>query len=108
MADPLHRTQILLRSDQHRELSARARREGTSVSELVRRSLDETLARDAAKRSARIEKRLGALGRIDELRRETAERSKAGSPLPDISALIREMREERDAELVARVTDDRA
>jgi hypothetical protein len=107
MAEPLHRTQILLRRDQHRELSERASREGTSMSELVRRSLDETLARDETERSARVERRLDALRSVEEHRRETAAPSGEGSR-PDVAELIREMREERDAELIRRIAPDRS
>lgn len=77
------------------------------MSELVRRFLDETLARDEAERSARVERRLEALLRIEDHRRETAAPS-GGRSLPDVAELIREMREERDAELVERLTNDRS
>ena len=104
MAEPLHRTQILLRRDQHRELSERASREGTSMSELVRRFLDETLARDEAERGTRIERRLEVLRKVEEHRRKTA--APSGDASPDVATLIREMREERDAELIRRLTPD--
>ncbi len=42
---PFHRTQILLEPAQHAELKSRAEAEGVSLSEIVRRLVDESLAR---------------------------------------------------------------
>jgi hypothetical protein len=99
MAEPLHRTQVLLRRDQHQALADRAEREGRSVSELLRSLVDEELGREDAEKRVRIGRRRAALDRI---RRHHAEilRERGGKPIEvDPTELIREIREERDEEL---------
>ena len=54
MAEPLHRTQILLREDQHRALVRRAEHEKTSMSELIRSLIDDELQRRDSARRERI------------------------------------------------------
>lgn len=104
MAEPLHRTQILLRRDQHRALAERAEREGRSMSELVRSLVDEQLKRQDAERRERIERRRGTLEAIRK-RHAAILSSRGGKPIEvDPAELIREMREERDDELFSRLT----
>ncbi|HLE84631.1 MAG TPA: ribbon-helix-helix protein, CopG family [Thermoanaerobaculia bacterium] len=99
MAEPLHRTQVLLRKDQHKALAERAERQGVSVSELIRTLVDEKLRRENAERRARIERRLANLEGIRQHHAEIL-RERGGKPIEvDPTELIREIREERDEEL---------
>lgn len=107
MAEPLHRTQVLLREDQHRALVRRAERENTSMSELIRSLIDDELRRRDSERRERIRRRKEVLetirGHHDEIRA-----SRGGRPIEiDPSELIRKVREERDDELFGRLTADR-
>lgn len=107
MAEPLHRTQILLREDQHRALARRAERDNTSMSELIRSLIDDELQRRDSDRRERIRRRKAALdairGHHDEIRA-----SRDGRPIEiDPSELVRQIREERDDELFGRLTADR-
>jgi hypothetical protein len=92
----LHRAQILLDEDQHRELEKRARESGRSISELMRQItaeyLDRTSGEDALRRS------LAALDALDEIRREI-ERRHGVLPL----TFLDEIRSERDDELLGRL-----
>ncbi len=104
MAEPLQRTQILLRKDQHVALRDLASREGTSLSELIRMLVDEALERRNNEAEARTERRLRALERIEEHARAAQER-RGGRPLEiNPAEVIRQLREERDDELVQRLT----
>jgi hypothetical protein len=89
----LHRAQILLEPDQHRELERRARDSQRSISELVRESVDEYLARhseaDAAARA------LSALDGLSALRSEL-QREHGTLDAGSLAALIDGVREERD------------
>lgn len=84
----MHRTQLFLEPEQHEALSRKARREGRTISEVVRDYVDEGLARSRAE----IDRRLAVL---DELARLGAEIGPiSGDP-------IAEVREERDREIEA-------
>lgn len=50
----VHRTQVLLKEDQYLALKARARRQGTSLSQLIRAAVDEWLGEPADTASASI------------------------------------------------------
>lgn len=50
----MHRTQILLREDQYRALKARARREGKSLSELVRLAVAKWLGEESPETASRL------------------------------------------------------
>jgi hypothetical protein len=56
------RTQIQLTPEQARRLRARARREGVSLAEMVRRCVDVVLAQDQASRSSHYERAVGIVG----------------------------------------------
>jgi hypothetical protein len=107
MAEPLHRTQILLREDQHRALVRRAEREKTSMSELIRSLIDDELRRRDSERSERIRRRKAALDGIRKHHDEMLA-SRQGRPIDvDPAELVRQIREERDDELFGRLDADR-
>jgi hypothetical protein len=89
----LHRAQILLEADQHRELEKRARESGRSISELVREATAEYLERTSGEEALR--RALAALDAMDESRREI-ERRHGVLPL----SFLDEYRPDRDAELI--------
>ncbi len=88
----LHRAQILLEEDQHRQLERRARESGRSISELMRQITAEYLERTSGEDSLR--RALAALDAMDERRREIE--AKHGI-LP--TNFLDEIRSERDEEL---------
>jgi hypothetical protein len=84
-----YRAQILLEPEQHRTLSELAQREGRSISDLVRESIQVYLAeRD---REAQRERRMKALDALTEIR----ERIQAEHGVLSVD-LVAEMRDERD------------
>ena len=96
MVGKLYRTQILLEPEQHRELSAIARREGRSISELVREFIQCQLEQRKAEQSATIKRRLEALEGIRRFREEVL-RENNGQPIDfDVVEAINQGREERD------------
>jgi hypothetical protein len=84
-----YRAQILLEPEQHRTLSELAEREGRSISDLVRESVQVYLA--DREQDAQREREKEALDRLAELRERIRERHGTF----DID-LIREARDERD------------
>lgn len=81
-----------------------AARRGTSVSELIRSLVDERLERQQAEREARIESRLRTLAEI-ERHCEAARERRGGEPLDlDPAELVQTIREERDDDLLRRLT----
>ncbi|MBU2602811.1 MAG: ribbon-helix-helix protein, CopG family [Actinobacteria bacterium] len=87
-----YRAQILLEPEQQRSLARLAEEQGRSISDLVRQAVREFLDDDT--RAATRARRLEALERLDRLREEIRERH----GVLDVD-LIREAREEREAEL---------
>jgi hypothetical protein len=88
----LYRTQILLKSDQHKALAALAKMEGRSLSDLTRDIIDQYLS---LQKTLRQEEEMKALNRARKFRRSLT-RQRKGKPLDlDLTELIREMREER-------------
>lgn len=84
-----YRAQILLEPEQHRTLSEIAQREGRSISDLVRESVQVYLAeRD---QTIQRERRMKALDALDEIR----ERIQARHGVLSVD-LVAEIREERD------------
>ena len=86
-----YRAQILLEPEQHRTLSEIAKREGRSISDLVRESVQAYLVeRD---REAQRTRRMEALDALTEIREriESEHGMLSGDP-------VAEMREERDRE----------
>lgn len=103
MAEPLHRTQILLRKEQHEELRALAAHRGVSVSELIRDLVDQRLQNQDDERRDRIDRKLRALAEIESHCREALGR-RGGKPLVvDLGTLIAENRDERDDEIIGRL-----
>jgi len=103
MRQRMYRAQILLEPGQRKALAKIAREEGRSISdvarELLRRGL-EARDEDPATVWRRREK---VLARADQLQAEMHAR-RGGKPLDlDINQLIKDMREERDAELFERL-----
>ncbi len=95
----MHRAQILLDPEQHNALAEIARRDGTSISEIVRTVVESWLIERRQEESTR--RQLEALDTIREHRQALLDQHK-GQPLNiDLSNFIEEMREERDDELRA-------
>ena len=94
----MYRAQILLDPEQHKSLVEIARREGTSISEIVRSAVREWL--DERIGDEILLQRLGDLQIIWAHRQALHERS-GGQPLEiDIDGLIDQMRAERGDELL--------
>lgn len=92
----LHRTQILLERDQYEALTAIARREGRSLSEVVRTFLQQQLDQEGQAAASRLQRQLEALERIREHRQEILD-ARGGVPLDlDVVEMIRQGREEQD------------
>lgn len=95
----MHRAQILLEPDQHKKLAEIARREGTSISEIVRVAVSQWL--DEGEDDEVLRRRLEALEQVAQHRQAILNR-RNGEPLViDLTATIEQMREERDDELIA-------
>lgn len=88
---PKHRTQLFLEPEQHEALDRKARREGRTISEVVREYVDQGLARSRTE----IDRRLAALDELAQISVEIGPIS--GDP-------IAEVREERDREIEAVLT----
>ena len=96
MSERLYRTQILLEPEQHRALAERARREGRSVSDLVREMVRQKLDEEKQAEDAVLQRRLGGLERIRQHREEMLAR-RGGQPIDfDVVEAINSMREEGD------------
>jgi len=93
----MHRTQILLEPEQHQALGQIARQEGRSVSDVVRKLVQQALEQREEERQATIARRMDAMERIRQHREEIlAERG--GKPLDfDVVEAINQAREEQDA-----------
>ena len=96
MAERMYRTQILLAPEQHQELAAIARREGRSISDLVREMIREQLEQRKQVANADVKRQLGALERIRRRRDEILAR-RGGKPLEiDVVETIQQLHEEQD------------
>lgn len=94
----MHRAQILLEPGQHQKLAEIARREGASISEIVRVAVNEWLQElgDADL----LHHHLEALEQVAQHRQAILNR-RNGQPLEfDLSAAIGRLREERDDDLI--------
>ena len=89
MMSTYYRAQILLEPEQHRTLAELAKREGRSISELVRESVQAYLAE--REQESLQERRMKALDSLTKLR----ERIQARHGVLDVD-LVAEMRKERD------------
>jgi hypothetical protein len=107
MAESLHRTQILLEPEQHQALVELARREGRSVSDIVRELLREQLEQRKRVSQSVTQRRLEALARVRRHREEMLAR-RDGKPLEvDLVKMLQQMREEQDEHHLAGLTDHR-
>ncbi|HYP39415.1 MAG TPA: ribbon-helix-helix protein, CopG family [Chloroflexia bacterium] len=96
MVGKLYRTQILLEPEQHRELSAIAKREGRSVSDLIREILKNQLEQRRTDNEAATKRKLDALEGIRKFREEVL-RENNGQPLDfDVVEALNQTREEQD------------
>ncbi len=97
--DKMHRAQILINREQHKALAKIARKEGTSISEIVRQAVQDGL--DARLAEVLKQKRLDDLARVQEHRQALLSRL-GGQPLEvDIAKTLEKIREERQDELAA-------
>ena len=87
------RAQILLKPEQHKYLADQAKREGCSISEIVREIISGYFQNQEDATKA---KHLKALDKAGQLRRQIRKR-RFGKPLDiDISKIIQQTHEERD------------
>ncbi len=103
MGEKLTRTQVLLAERQRAALTDIAERSGRSVSEVVRDVVDRYLAEQDKEELDRF------LRALDRIRKHGEDYLAAGGkPLDvDMAEMINEMREERDAEIVANLHEHR-
>lgn len=103
----LHRTQILLERDQYEALTAIARREGRSLSEVVRTFLQQQLDQEQQAADSRLQRQLEALELIRQHRQAILD-EQGGVPLDlDVVEMIQQGREEQDAFIVDALRDHR-
>ncbi len=96
MGRRMQRTQLLLEPEQHYALAEIARKEGRSISDVVREMVQRQIEQRRETARADLERRLEALQRIRRHRDEVVER-RGGRPVDlDVASLIRQVREERD------------
>lgn len=107
MAGRMHRTQILLEPDQHRELTNIARREGRSISDIVRDMVRQQLQQRTQIETAELDRQLEALERIREHRRQLLAERDGRALDADVVNLIHNMREARDERGFTTSTDRR-
>lgn len=103
----MQRTQLLLEPEQHQALAEIARKEGRSISAIVREMVQRQIEQQQEMARADLERRLAALERIRRHRDEAIER-RGGRPVDlDVVALIRQAREERDGRALNGLDDRR-
>jgi hypothetical protein len=95
----LYRTQILLDPLQHRELGEVARREGRSVSDVVREMIDRQLSQRRQEAVQAQQRRLAALARIRERWQNRSLQDALETSL-DVVSLIERARQERDQQIL--------
>lgn len=98
MTQPLHRTQVLLEPQQHRELTRIAAEEHRSLSDLLREIVQKELDRQRCDDQRRRAERVAAIEQIRQNRRRAAASGEV-DPTLDSVELLREAREERAEEL---------
>src|SRR5438874_1242775 len=74
MVGKLHRTQILLEPEQHKELARIAEHEGRSVSDVVREIIRGELEKRSLSEEETLKRRLAALERIQQHKEEILRR----------------------------------
>lgn len=100
MKPKMYRTQILLEPEQHQALVEVARREGRSVSDVVRGYVQDALEESQASQDVAWARRMEAIERL--IQRREALRATQPVDLADIDIVeeINRMREERDEEIL--------
>jgi hypothetical protein len=107
MSERLYRAQILIEQRQHKTLAQIARQEGRSMSDVARELIRLGLEARNETPEARWRRHDRALEQAARLRERILQR-RGGRPLNvDAADLIRSMREERDADIIRALTDDR-
>jgi hypothetical protein len=96
----MHRAQILLDPQQHRALRDIAKRQGRSISSVVREMISDQLVRMREEQDSQVRNHLAVIDRIRD--HKMAELDKRGSrPIAvDIAKIIEENRAERDGSIV--------
>jgi hypothetical protein len=93
----MHRAQILIDPEQHQALAEIAQQEGTSISEIVRHSVQQWFSERHEDQVLR--RQMDALAEIGRHRHAILDR-RGGKPLEvDLAEIIEQMREVRDGEL---------
>jgi hypothetical protein len=96
--------QIVLKPEQRRTLSEIAAQENKSISEIAESMLDEAISR---KKEADNRKQFGKIEALNRIRKHRAEILAKRKPHPlnaDIAAILNEIRDERDADIVDNFT----
>jgi predicted CopG family antitoxin len=109
MAERLHRTGVLLESEDYERLTSLARSEGRSLSAVLREIVHDALRPREGRRSP--EERQVLLEQLADLKRHREEilAERGGKPLElDMAELIRAGREERDEEILAAIKSSRS
>ena len=99
MGQPLHRTQVLLEPQQHRELTRIAAEEDRSLSDLLREIIRLDLERRRSDQERLKQERREAIEQIRQMRREMFAKMPPDAPPLDIEEMIRQSRDERADEL---------
>jgi len=107
MAKRMQRTQLLLEPEQHHALAEIARKEGRSISDVVREMVQRQIEQRREAARVDLERRLEALRRIRRHRDEAIERRGGMQVDLDVAALIRQAREERDGRALNTFDDRR-
>ncbi len=100
MGTRCHRAQVLLEPEQHHELTEMARRQKLSVSEVIRRLVDEAIARQRADAENKYRQWLDLRARIDELNEQIARDHSGRPPKVDWTEVIDQNRAERDKQIL--------
>lgn len=97
-----YRTHLLLDPDQHKALAQLAKREGRSISDLTREIVQEGIERRQQLFAKEKQRRLQALAQARQVR-EAILKEHGSFPLDiNIPALIAELREARDDQILSR------
>jgi hypothetical protein len=107
MSERLLRTQILLEPEQHRALADVAQAENRSLSDVIREMLAQQLAQRRRRTESKRQRRLDALARIRKHQQEIVTRRGGHRLELDAVALIEQVRDERDDELIGTIFKNR-
>lgn len=96
----MHRAQILLDPQQHRALREIARRQGRSISSLVRDMINEQLIRLKKEEESQMRHHLAVLDTIRDHRKAVLDKRGSRALAVDIRKIIQENRNERNGRIV--------